>query len=330
MKKYAWTLVGATLLISALALAVVGKSPSEQALLERAALKQALIADVDALAGKIGERNIGQKYESLVRAEKWLLTRLTEMGYSPRRQAYKVEGVEVANIDVEIPGTARGGEVVVIGAHYDSAEDAPGANDNGSGVAANLALAQALRGIKPTRTLRFVFFTNEEPPYFQTDNMGSVQYARWCKQNGDKVVAMMSLETMGYYSNEKGSQEFPKYTGLGYLFPDIGNFIAFVGNWSSQAMTSGIVQSFKAASDVPVHYAHLPEFIRQAGFSDQWSFWQVGYPGLMVTDTALFRYPHYHEATDTPDKVNYEVLADVTQGLIPVIQTLAAQPRLGH
>jgi len=197
----------------------------------------------------------------------------------------------------------------------------PGANDNGSGVAGVLALARAWAKREPSRTIRFVAFVNEEPPFFQTDLMGSLVYAKHCRDRGDKIVAMFSLETMGCYSSEKGSQKYPFPFGL--FYPSHGDFIAFVGNTSNGDLVRGSVKTFRAQASFPSEGGAIPGNLPGVGWSDHWAFWQAGYPAIMVTDTAPFRYPYYHTAQDTPDKVDCDQLARVVDGLSKVLEELA-------
>jgi Zn-dependent M28 family amino/carboxypeptidase len=210
----------------------------------------------------------------------------------------------------------------VIGAHYDSVFGSPGANDNGSGVAAVLALAQRFASAKPKQTLRFVAFVNEEPPYFLSGEMGSQVYARRCKERGDKISAMISLETIGYFSDVPNSQTYPS-PGLGLFYPNVGNFIGFVSNVKSRALLRRVITLFRKHAKVPSEGASLPAFIPGVSWSDQWSFWQQGYPAIMVTDTAPFRYPYYHSSNDTPDKLDYDRFTLVVSGMEKVIQELA-------
>jgi Zn-dependent M28 family amino/carboxypeptidase len=198
---------------------------------------------------------------------------------------------------------------------------APGANDNGTGVAAMLALARRFSGQKPRRTLRFVAFANEEPPHFQTAEMGSVVYAQRSRERSENVVAMLSLETLGYYDDAQGSQVYPPPIGL--FYPSTGNFVGFVSNVSSRKLLRDVVGDFRSHTRFPSEGAALPAVIPGVGWSDHWAFWQAGYPALMVTDTAPFRYPHYHTGADTPDKIDYERLARVVAGLERSIRRLA-------
>lgn len=272
------------------------------------------------LAGAIGERNV-QRYQGLVEAEIFLESTLRSFGYNIRRQSFTVDGKRCANLEVEIQGAINPEAVVIIGAHYDSVAGSPGANDNASGVAALLALAHAFAGRETDRTLRFVAFVNEEPPYFRTSDMGSWVYARQSRERGERITAMMSLETMGYYRDEAGTQDYP--FPLSHLYPDVGNFIAFVGNIQNRSLVRRVVDTIRQYTAFPSEGGAFFDFIPGVGWSDHWAFWREGYPGLMVTDTALFRYPAYHTAADTPDQVDYARLARVVSGLEQVIARLA-------
>ena len=286
---------------------------------EETELRDQLRRHVEMLADDIGQRNVFQP-QALAAAADYIESSFADAGLTPMRQSYQVAGETCSNIEVELPGRERPDEIIVIGAHYDSVFNCPGANDNASGVAALLALARAFADDRGARTLRFVAFVNEEPPYFWTDEMGSVVYAQRCRENNDNIVAMLALETIGYYSDEKGSQHYP--FPLSLFYPSTGNFIAFVGNRSSGKLVREVVGSFRRHTQFPSRGGVLPNAIREAGWSDQWSFWQVGYRGLMVTDTAPFRYEHYHRSSDTPDKLDYDRMARVTAGLKRVIGDL--------
>jgi hypothetical protein len=287
---------------------------------EQAALGESLRRDVEMLAGMIGERNVF-RYRSLVAAAEFVETSLAGAGYEVKRQEYDVEGKTCVNLSAEVPGADRQDEIVVVGAHYDSVYGCPGANDNATGVAATLALARALRDQRPARTVRFVLFVNEEPPWFQTAHMGSRVYARACRQRGENVTGMICLETIGYYSDEGGSQRYPPPFSL--LYPSTGDFIGFVGNYRSRRLVRQVVGSFRRAAKFPSEGGAVPGFIPGIGWSDHWAFWKEGYPALMVTDTAPFRYPHYHRPSDTPDRIDYERTARVVSGLEAVVRDLA-------
>lgn len=295
---------------------------------QQAALAEELRSDVTTLAGTIGRRNTCYS-AGLATAVTFLERSLHDAGYAQvRRQTFRSMGINVHNIEVEILGESSPQEIVVIGAHYDSVDDSPAANDNGSGTAAVLALARRFntRTQLPARTLRFVLFVNEEPPSFKTDDMGSLVYARACQTRGDDIVAMLSLETMGYYSDVPGSQSYP-LAPIAWLYPDTGDFIGFVGNYGSRRLVRQAIDTFRRHADFPSEGAALPSTIAGVDWSDHWAFWQCGYPAIMVTDSAIFRYPHYHRTTDTPDKLDYPRLARVVNGLEAVVADLVRLAR---
>lgn len=284
--------------------------------------EQDLRAYVKKLATEIGERN-AQRFPSRLReAEDWISGEFRGMGYVPKRQAYEAGEVECANIEAELLGTKSPDEIIIIGGHYDSVVGSPGANDNGSGIAATLALAKSFAKAKLPRTVRFVAFVNEEPPYFQTEKMGSLVYARACGARKEKIRAMLSLETMGYFSDEPNSQRYPPL--LAAFYPKTGNFIGVVGNPSSHALVQRVADLMESNGPVPVQKAVFPPGLAEGvGWSDHWSFWQEGYPAAMITDTATYRYPHYHEPSDTPDKLDYRRFHQVVEALRAVIAQLA-------
>ncbi|MGH8632710.1 MAG: M28 family peptidase [Burkholderiales bacterium] len=285
------------------------------------ALRDELRTHVEMLAGTIGERNMARMRALNVAAD-FLRQTFAAMGYEVREQAFRVAGEEVRNLEVELRGHAKPEEIVVIGAHYDSVYGSPGANDNASGVAALVALARAARGKEFARTVRFVAFVNEEPPYFQRGAMGSQHYAREAKRRGEKIVAMMSLETIGCYSDAPGSQSYP--APFSFFYPTTGNFLGFVGNLGSRRLVRQAIGAFRETTPFPSEGVAAPTVIPGIGWSDQWSFWEEGYDGIMVTDTALFRYAEYHTARDRPEILDYERLARVVAALERVLAAVAS------
>ena len=274
------------------------------------------------LASDIGERNVW-RFSALQRAAEYIEAQFRRYGYAPSRQTYDVSRLPVSNIVATLPPAAGAtNEIIVLGAHYDTVGGCPGANDNGTGIAALLDLARRFAERPQARAIRFVAFVNEEPPFFQTGQMGSVVHANAARARGDRIVGMLSLETMGYYSTEAGSQQYPVDEMRG-VYPDVGNFIGFVSNVESRALLDAAARAFTSRATVPLQAAAMPAGLPGAGWSDHWSFWQAGYPALMVTDTAPWRYPHYHTAEDTPDKIDFEKFADVVNGLEAVIEALA-------
>ena len=320
LKRMAWLLgIFGLLLFGAwwVMLRMPGKSYSGEPPPERTELIAELKRDIEKLCGDIGERNV-YRPRSLDAARDWIEGELRKAGYDPKRQVYAVGPTECANIEVEIPGDDS---IVVVGGHYDSVPGCPGANDNGTGTVATLALARRFAKATPKHTLRFVFFVNEEPPHFQTDAMGSLVYARRCRERDEDVVAMISLETLGYFTDEPDSQRYPVPV-LKALYGSQGNYAAFVGNVGSGSLVRRALGVFRKHAKIPSEGIAMIGAVPGVGWSDHWSFWECDYPAIMVTDTAPFRYPHYHLSTDTPDQLNYDGLALVVEGLVPVIEDL--------
>ena len=286
---------------------------------ETAALHGRLRAHVQKLAGDIGERNL-VRHEALDAAAQYVEDSLRAHGLTVHLQHFTVEGRIVRNVEVELLGASRAHELVVVGAHYDSVLGSPGADDNATGVAGLLEVARACASARLPRTLRLVAFVNEEPPFFMGDGMGSLRYARRLREQGRNVTAMLSLETIGYYSDRPGSQQYP--FPFRYFYPERGDFVAFVGNTDSRALVRRTVASFRRHAAFPAEGLAAPGWITGVGWSDHWSFWQQGYRAVMVTDTALFRYPHYHAETDTPDQIDFDRLARVVAGLTKVVRDL--------
>ncbi len=288
---------------------------------EERALARALRADVEHLAVAIGPRHAGRDH-TLDETADWITARFESMGQVPARLPYDFGGERFFNIEVEVPGRDRPEEIVVIGAHYDSVPQSPGADDNASGVAAMLALADRMGGEPQPRTVRFVAFANEEQPFFQSEGMGSLVYARRSRQRGDAITAMLSLESIGYYDEAEGSQSYPPLVGR--LYPSRGDFLGFVGNIESRGVVREAIAAFRQVASLPSEGAALPGWVSGVGWSDHWAFWQAGYPAAMVTGTAPFRNPHYHLPTDTPATLDFERLARAVVGLEASVRALAA------
>lgn len=271
------------------------------------------------LAGEIGEHNVFHP-EALKAAERYITGAWQEQGYEVVPQIYTTHGIDCANLEITRQGTNPQSGIILIGAHYDSVFGSPGANDNGSGVAAMLELSRLFRTVQPKTTLRFVAFVNEEPPFYYWSSMGSMIYAKQAKRRGDNIRFMISLETLGFYSDTPGSQHYPPL--LKYFYPDRGNFIAFVSNLRSRGVMLENVEAFRAGSDFPVEHIATLACVPGVAWSDHLSFWRRGYPAFMITDTALFRYPYYHCAEDTPDKLNYAAFAAMTNGLAAMLMAM--------
>ncbi len=298
------------------------KGPLAPLTLPEQLTSQRLSDHVCTLARDIGPRNIWRA-SSMAATTTYLEKVLTDIGYRVQQQEFSAHNVTAINLEVEIIGNLHPEEIVVVGAHYDTVPDCPGANDNGSGVAALLELARLLADARPVRTIRLVAFANEEPPFFLSGDMGSRHYAARSRKQQEKIVAMLSLETMGYYSDEPDSQDYP--WPLSLFYPDTADFIAFVGNIRSHTLVRQAIKSFRHHARFPSQGIAAPSFITGVGWSDHYSFSQEGYPAIMVTDTAFYRYAPYHSSADTEEKLDYGRLARVVAGLASTILDLAEQ-----
>lgn len=281
------------------------------------------------LSETIGERHY-RRPEALARASRYLAEQLAHMGAGVVEHEFSVAGQRFVNLEVVAPrADAPNPEpgCIVVGAHYDTVPGTPGADDNASGVAALLELVQELASERLERTLRFVFFPNEEPPFFPDAGMGSAAYAAELRRQHVDVHLMISLEMLGYYSDRAKSQKYPP--GLSLLYPSRGNFIGFVSNLSSRQRLAEVKRAFVASTRFPCESLAAPEWTVVVGLSDHQSFWREGYPALMVTDTAFMRNPHYHGPTDTADTLDFTRFAEVTLGMVQAVKRLASlkQPR---
>jgi hypothetical protein len=276
---------------------------------------------VRALAGEIGERNVFRP-GTLDAAAAYIAGQWREQGYEVGRQTYEARGVPCANLEVARHGSRRPGEIVLIGAHYDSVCGSPGADDNASGVAALLELSRAFAAERPARTVRFVAFVNEEPPFFLTGKQGSMVYARAARSRSDDIRLMVSLEMLGFYSDAPGSQRYPPL--FRWFYPSCGNFLGLVSNFGSRRVMLHLAEAYHAHSSFPLEHVATFRWIPGIAWSDHRSFWRRGYLAVMATDTAFYRYRHYHRQSDTPDKLTYAPFAQATEGLLHAFRTLAS------
>ncbi len=278
----------------------------------------ALRRHIQTLAIDIGERHAGRP-GSLDLTADYILERFQQSGWKVSTQSYDAYGQTFRNITAESLGGSE--EILIVGAHYDSVPGSPGANDNATGVAALLELLARNRDRRFPRTVRFVAFTNEEHPHSGTPAMGSLVYARAVRDKNENIVGMISLETIGYYTDQPQSQKYPSI--LGWFYPDRGNFIAFVGNLRSRRLVRAAISSFRRYASIASEGMAAPELLKDMSRSDHASFWRYGYAAIMVTDTAPFRYPYYHTRWDVPDKIDVVRLGHTVHGLNHMIRELA-------
>jgi Zn-dependent M28 family amino/carboxypeptidase len=280
---------------------------------------------VDRLAGLIGPRYL-QKPKTIQATIGYIQGQWSGMGYKSSHECYDALGDQATNLIVEQSGTKRADEIILLGAHYDTVYSTPGADDNASAVAVLLEVSRLLREHPSKRTIRYVAFACEEPPYFNVDAMGSQYHARQARLRGDKIRGMLCLEMVGYYSTSDNSQAVPPLIPkwMRRFFPQRGDFLAAVGNMPSWKLCWNFRRGFKrGARSMPLFSICLPEKIKEIRLSDNRSFWDQGYPALMLTDTSFLRNPNYHRSTDTPDTLDYQRMTEVTVGVASALRFLA-------
>ena len=298
---------------------LVGRSAPE----DMEALERRLMRHVSVLATEIGERNVFRP-EGLRSTAAYISDVWTSQGLAVSEEAYEVAGQRCVNLIVEQKGSIRPDEIVLVGAHYDSVAGTRGANDNATGVALLLEMSGTLKRADLPRTLRFVAFVNEEPPIFRSEQMGSRVHARNARKRRDHIVAMLALETLGCYSARPRSQHYP--FPFGFFYPDRGDFLSVIGNLRSRKLVVAFLRHFMEATDFPVEGAATFGWVPGIDWSDHWSFWKEGYPAIMLTDTAPYRYAEYHTPQDLPDRINGPEFARAAHGIIEAVHRLALQP----
>lgn len=282
-------------------------------------LRKRLVQHVMTLSFDYHDRHL--QSPALDACARWLNVQLEGLGFSVKWQPFKVDERLLYNLEIEVPGTSRADEIIVVGAHYDTFKGCPGADDNATGVAAVMELARMFKDKKPDRTIRFCLFAHEESHNYPDRTMGSYHYARWCKQSRHNIVAMLSLEMIGYYSDMPGSQKYP--FPFNAFYPDTGNFLGFIGNTKSRSLVRDLVKSFRANTKFPCEGVAAPSWLKDAARSDNWSFWHFGYPAVMVTDTSNFRFPYLHTAEDTADKLDFDRMTQAVIGIARLLEEMA-------
>jgi hypothetical protein len=289
-----------------------------------------LRAHVVHLAQTVGPREASDK-KARDRARDYVTAQLKAAGYAPKTLPYGSQwlaglknGTEFHNVEAILRvAPVDGGPAWIVGAHYDTNSGTPGADDNSSGTAVLLEVARLLKQRAPGREIRFVAFGTEEPPAFGTRNMGSYRYARALKDDGVKVHGMISLEMLGYFNDKPGSQLYPPFFHL--FYPDRGDFVGAVADGRSRALLREFVAGWRRVASFPLTSTVLPGPLSGLALSDQLNFWELGYPAVMLSDTAFYRNPNYHEASDLPDTLDYERMAEVTRAVAGVLVGEGAQ-----
>jgi hypothetical protein len=281
-------------------------------------MAERLRATVQHFAVEIGERNVDQSW-NLASATDDLATTLEKIGYDVQRLGVVAGDAVVQNIVVHVAGGEHGGEAIVVGAHFDTSAGTPGADDDASGVAAVMELARTFQAKRGNRAVYFAFFVNGEAPYSKTDQMGSMVYAKWLKEQGMDVRGMLDLNGLGAYSDAPPARPYP--SGVVPAYPSTSNFVAIVGNEASRALLEQVTTAMQRGS-VPIVSNVVAEDHALAGESDHWAFWKLGFPALLMTDVAEYRYKDHRQKTDLPDKLDYERMARVVSALKTTVAEL--------
>ncbi len=255
----------------------------------------------------------------LGRSADYIASQLAPFG-RVERHPFDVWGVGYENVSLTLGSGA--GPRIVVGAHYDTADGLPGADDNASGVAGLIELARLLHQQRPSRPVQIIAYALEEPPYFGSDQMGSAHHARRLAKQQEEIALMLSLEMIGYFDETPGSQHYPLPL-LRLLYPDRGDFIALVGEFGAAGIVRRAKRAMLAASPLPVRSINAPAFVPGVDLSDHRNFWHHNYPALMVTDTAMFRNRAYHTAQDRWERLDYPRMAEVVRGIYGIVMAFA-------
>lgn len=289
---------------------------------EESLVAERLSSHVDVLASLIGPRH-WWKYDMLLAAEKYVETQLSKTSLPVERHTFNVMGKPVTNLIVEQKGLKRPEEILILGAHYDTVDSTPGADDNASAVAGMLEIAQQFSCRRFERTIRFVAFVNEEPPFYKSENMGSLRYARRCFNRNENIVGMINLEMIGCYKDQRASQHYPPLKTLEKLLPSRGNFIVICSDIASARFLASVAWGFRRSTRFPMLPFPSPRRVPGPDMSDHWSFWQCGFPAVMFTDTSFFRNEHYHKQSDLISTLHLPAMTRVVGGVAGSLSRLA-------
>jgi Zn-dependent M28 family amino/carboxypeptidase len=283
-------------------------------------IRRNLYRHIKTLTDDIGERN-SVNYDALEQTHRYIKGEMERSSFNLKDLSYKYRGHEYHNIIAEKIGHEFPDEIFITGAHYDTVIHSPGADDNSSGIAALLELVRLFDNYDNKRTIRFVAFTLEEPPFYGTSNMGSRVYAKACKAKRENIIMMIALEMLAYFTNKKNSQNYPT-PDMAADHPNKGNFIGIVGNADSERIVDIVSTEMKNYADIPVEsIISLPHMLG-ASFSDHGSFWEFGYRAIMITDTAFYRNPYYHQPEDTIETLNFKYFSKFVHGFSHVLKKL--------
>lgn len=256
--------------------------------------------------------------ENLERCADYIFSSFVQAGASVELQGFSVDGRHYTNVIGRFGSEKK--RRIIVGAHYDAAHGTPGADDNASGIAGLIELAHLIRDNSPDAGIELVAYTLEEPPFFDTEYMGSAVHAASIAHRKD-IEGVIVLEMIGYFDDTPGSQYYP-FALLKLFYPDTGNFIALVGKLGQGAFTRRVKNSMRGTTDLPVYSINAPSCITGIDFSDHRSYWPHGFDAVMVTDTAFYRNKSYHEADDLPERLDYRRMAQVVTCIFEALRKL--------
>lgn len=259
------------------------------------------------LSVDIGERTI-RRYENLERTRSYIIDYFTRYGAVPREETYEASDHRVANIIAELRGAETPDTIILVGAHYDTIEDTPGADDNASGIAGLLELFRLLSRHRLKKTVRFVAFTLEEPPFFSTELMGSMVNAKNCRKRKENIELMVCLEMLGYGSR-KCHQDYPLNHNK-KEFPVYGNYMSVISLPSNAPFVYLWKKIYNSRARSKIFEYVGPASIPGMDLSDHMSFIRSGYRAIMISDTGFYRNKNYHSADDTFNTINFRLLSD--------------------
>jgi Peptidase family M28 len=298
--------------------------------IDYADLEQRLRAHLRILCEEIGTRSI-YTFANLLKAEHYVTAALEEAGFLVEKQFFAYRGHRCANLVGRDPSHTPTGRQYILCAHYDTAWGTPGADDNASAVAILLEVARLARTagtvVRDTAAWRMVAFTTEEPPAFHTHHQGSRVFARQARRQKQRIDGVVNLEMLGYFKDVPRSQHYPFPARL-FGYPDRGNFVGVVGNWRSRRLARDVVTAMRTNTALPVHKLIVPErgfLLFFSRLSDHSSFWDHGYPAVMLTDTAFLRNPHYHGPSDSPDTLDFASMVQVVRSLLNCLRVVHEQ-----
>ena len=270
----------------------------------------------------VGERHPLSSPTRLQEAEAYLYRQFSESGLAATTQHFQALGGTYHNvIGTALPDAKpfQSAPPLILAAHFDTVQGSPGADDNASALAVMLHIARRVRAMKLARPIHFIAFNLEEE-----NLLGSSAYTALLRKNRETIHGAIVLECVGYASHHAGSQKTPP--GVPIAVPTTGNFLAVIGNERSHILTGSVAKAMQSHLPivpliVPGNGEQLPDTRR----SDHTSFWEQGFPAVMLTDTANFRNPHYHRSTDTLDTLNLDFIASVADGVTTAVMDLAVR-----